>query len=98
MEKAAKRNSFETRIHEIDLLRGILMTLVILDHFLNILASYNLGWAGGKVAIELGTALEPYVTIYRLASLYWILYLDKYSVILLWVLLFCQRHFMCFFS
>lgn len=71
MEKVAKRNSFETRIHEIDLLRGILMTLVILDHFLNILASYNLGWAGGKVAIEAGTALEPYVTIYRLASLYW---------------------------
>lgn len=71
MEQAVKRSSFEKRIHEIDLLRGLLMTLVILDHFLNIVASYNLGWAGGKTAIDAGTALEPFVTIYRLASLYW---------------------------
>ena len=91
MEKAAKRNSFETRIHEIDLLRGILMTLVILDHFLNILASYNLGWAGGKVAIEAGTALEPYVTIYRLASLYWDSLFRQIFRYILWVFLFCQR-------
>lgn len=71
MEKSIKRNSFETRIHEIDLLRGILMCLVIFDHLMNLLMSFNLGWAGGRVAIDAGTAVQPFLSVYQFSSAYW---------------------------
>lgn len=71
MEKAVNGNLISTRIHEIDLLRGILMSLVILDHLFNLLMSFNLGWAGGQGAIEAGNAIQPFLTIYRFTHLYW---------------------------
>ncbi|NLB48509.1 MAG: DUF1624 domain-containing protein [Erysipelotrichia bacterium] len=71
MEKVAIKNSSTTRIHEIDLVRGILMSLVILDHFLNLFLSFNLGWAGGQSAIEAGTAIQPFLAIHQFLHLYW---------------------------
>ena len=71
MEERIKKNPFESRIHEIDFLRGCLMVLVLLDHFFNILMSYNQGWAGGLEAINNGNGIEPFATIYHIASFYW---------------------------
>ena len=62
-----KRSAFETRIHEIDLWRGILMLLVIIDHLFNLFMSYNRGWA----QVDLGNNIEPFYTIFRIAQFYW---------------------------
>lgn len=64
MEETAKLTPFEKRIHEIDLWRGILMCLVIIDHLFNLLMSFNRGWAGPS-------NIEPFFTIYRVAEFYW---------------------------
>ena len=64
MEEKIKRSPFETRIHEIDFLRGFLMFLVILDHVFNLLMSFNKGWAGDA-------HIQPFYTIYQVAHFYW---------------------------
>ena len=64
MEDTVKRTPFETRIHEIDLIRGILMCLVIVDHLFNLLMSFNEMWMGPDL-------LEPFHTIYNVAYFYW---------------------------
>ena len=64
MEETKKLKAFDKRIHEIDLWRGILMCLVILDHLFNLLMSFNKGWAGTANT-------EPFYTIYRIANFYW---------------------------
>ena len=64
MQETIKRNPFETRIHEIDLIRGILMCLVVLDHVFNLLMSFNEMWMGPDL-------LEPFHTIYNVAYFYW---------------------------
>ena len=64
MDATVKRNPFETRIHEIDLIRGILMCLVIIDHIFNLLMSFNEMWMGPDL-------LEPFHTIYDVAYFYW---------------------------
>ncbi len=64
MEDTVKRTPFETRIHEIDLIRGILMCLVIVDHLFNLLMSFNEMWMGPDL-------LEPFHAIYNVAYFYW---------------------------
>lgn len=64
MEEIVKRNPFETRIHEIDLIRGILMCLVVIDHLFNLLMSFNEMWMGPEL-------LDPFNTIYKIAYFYW---------------------------
>lgn len=47
-----KPGAFEKRIHEIDFIRGILISLVIMDHLFWCLKSYNLDWfyaSGGSI-------------------------------------------------
>lgn len=91
MEAKDKKNSFETRIHEIDLLRGVLMCLVILDHLINLFMSFNLGWAGGQAAIVAGEAIQPFLTIYQIAKFYWD---SSFRIIARWI---CLGSF-CFVS
>ena len=67
MEQESKRTPFETRIHEIDLWRGLLMCLVILDHLFNLLMSFNKGWA----QVDAGNNIQPFYTIYQVAHFYW---------------------------
>ena len=62
--EAIKTSSFERRIHEIDLCRGILMCLVIMDHLFNLLMAFNKGWAGPLER-------QPFYTIYQVANFYW---------------------------
>ena len=72
-EKKQRSGAFEKRIHEIDLFRGLLMCLVILDHLFNLLMSYNYTWfkATGDVfykemhAFFLGYWTLPLRTIVR---------------------------------
>ena len=64
MDETVKRTPFETRIHEIDLIRGILMCLVVIDHIFNLLMSFNEMWMGPDL-------LEPFHTIYNVAYFYW---------------------------
>ena len=64
MDESIKRNPFETRIHEIDLIRGILMCLVVIDHIFNLLMSFNQMWMGPE-------HLEPFYTVYKIAYWYW---------------------------
>ena len=64
MEEEVKRTPFEKRIHEIDLIRGILMCLVVLDHIFNLLRSFNQGWAGAD-------QIQPFWSIYQVADFYW---------------------------
>ena len=64
MDEKKKLKAFDKRIHEIDLWRGILMCLVILDHLFNLLMSFNKGWAGAA-------NIEPFYTVYRIANFYW---------------------------
>ena len=71
MEETIKRKPFDTRIHEIDFLRGLLMVLVVMDHIFNLLMSFNRDWAGGLAAIEAGNGLQPFLTIYQVAHFYW---------------------------
>ena len=71
MKEKARKSPFETRIHEIDFLRGLLMCLVIMDHIFNLLMSFNKGWAGGSEAILAGEGIQPFVTIYKVAAFYW---------------------------
>lgn len=71
MNDGVKRDPFRTRIHEIDFLRGLLMCLVVLDHIINLLMSYNKTWCGGQPAIDGGTAVQPFYTIYKIAAFYW---------------------------
>lgn len=47
------------------------MCLVVMDHLFNLFMSFNHNWCGGAAAIEAGTAIEPFYTIYRVASFYW---------------------------
>ena len=61
-----RKIAFETRIHEIDLVRGILMCLVVIDHIFNLLMSFNQMWMGPDL-------LEPFHTIYKVAYFYWTL-------------------------
>ena len=72
MEEKVRRKPFETRIHEIDFLRGFLMCLVILDHLFNLFMSFNKGWCGGQAAIDAGTAKQPFYAIYQVAHFYWV--------------------------
>ena len=65
MEETIKRTPFETRIHEIDFIRGFLMVLVIIDHIFNLLMSFNEAWMGPE-------RLEPFLTIYNVAFFYWV--------------------------
>ena len=67
MEEVVRKSPFETRIHEIDLIRGLLMCLVILDHVFNLLISFNQGWAH----VSTGENIEPFFTIYKVAHWYW---------------------------
>ena len=64
MERAIRKTPFETRIHEIDFLRGLLMCLVIIDHVFNLLMSFNEMWMGPSL-------LEPFHTTYNVAYFYW---------------------------
>ena len=64
MEEAIKRKPFETRIHEIDLIRGILICLVVIDHIFNLLMSFNEMWMTPDL-------LEPFHTVYKVAYFYW---------------------------
>ena len=59
-----KVSPFEKRVHEIDLVRGLLMCLVILDHLFNLLMSFNKSWAGDAHT-------QPFYTIYQIAHFYW---------------------------
>ena len=67
MAEEVKKSAFEKRIHEIDLWRGILMCLVVLDHLFNLLMSFNQGWAH----VADGSNIQPFFTIYQIASFYW---------------------------
>ena len=67
MPEEEKKSPFEKRIHEIDLLRGLLMCLVILDHLFNLFMSFNKGWAG----VDAGLNKQPFYTIYQIAHFYW---------------------------
>lgn len=71
MDDTVKRDPFRTRIHEIDFFRGVLICLVVMDHIFNLTMSYSYGWCGGDSAIIAGTAVEPFYTMYRVASFYW---------------------------
>ena len=64
MEEKAKLSPFEKRIHEIDFLRGLLMCLVILDHFFNLMMAFNKNWMGE-------TNAQPFYTFYNIAHFYW---------------------------
>ena len=70
-EQEVKKSPFESRIHEIDFLRGLLMCLVIIDHLFNLLMIFNREWCGGQAAIDGGTAIQPYLAIYQVARWYW---------------------------
>lgn len=67
MAEEVKKSAFEKRIHEIDLWRGILMCLVILDHLFNLLMSFNQGWA----KVSTGDNIQPFYAIYQVAHFYW---------------------------
>ena len=71
MDQEIKRKPFDTRIHEIDFIRGFLMCLVIIDHLFNLLMIFNRDWAGGQAMIDAGTASQPYLGIYTVANWYW---------------------------
>ena len=71
MTEVTRRDPFKTRIHEIDFIRGLLMLLVVMDHLFNLFMSFNKGWCGGQAAIDAGTAIEPFYTIYKVAAFYW---------------------------
>ena len=66
MEETIRREPFKSRIHEIDLVRGILMVLVMLDHILNLLMSFGETWAGPD-------RIPQYWAIYEgVLYIYWI--------------------------
>ena len=64
VKPVTKVSAFEKRIHEIDLARGILMCLVIMDHLFNLLMSYNKTWMGPS-------NLQPFATLYKIFNFYW---------------------------
>ena len=64
-EVAIQRVSpFEKRIHEIDLIRGILMCLVVMDHIFNLFMNFGFEWAGAAHT-------QPYFGMYEVALFYW---------------------------
>lgn len=79
-----KPGAFEKRIHEIDFLRGVLIILVLMDHFFWCLKAYNLDWylaSGGLVNSHLidgftyseshSGGIEFYYWVYRIFNYYW---------------------------
>ena len=64
-----KPGAFEKRIHEIDFIRGVLILLVLMDHFLWCLKAYNYGWMVS--AEQAGHASGFYRFIYNVANFYW---------------------------
>lgn len=63
-EVVIKRKPFETRIHEIDFFRGILICLVVMDHIFNFTMNFTSGWAGAD-------HLQPYWAINQAMHFYW---------------------------
>ena len=59
-----KVGAFEKRIHEVDLIRGILILIVILDHLFYFLKTNNLAWYDQ-------TGAEFFNGIYRVTNFYW---------------------------
>ena len=63
-EVVIKRQPFETRIHEIDFIRGILICLVVMDHIFNFTMNFSSGWAGVE-------HLQPYWALNQAMHFYW---------------------------
>ena len=63
-EIVIKRQPFETRIHEIDFIRGILICLVVMDHIFNFTMNFSSGWAGAE-------HLQPYWALNQAMHFYW---------------------------
>ena len=63
-EVVIKRQPFETRIHEIDFIRGILILLVVMDHIFNFTMNFSSGWAGAE-------HLQPYYALNQAMHFYW---------------------------
>lgn len=63
-EVVIKRQPFETRIHEIDFIRGILICLVVMDHIFNFTMNFSSGWAGAE-------HLQPYWALNQAMHFYW---------------------------
>ena len=63
-EVVTRRKPFETRIHEIDFIRGILICLVVMDHIFNFTMNFSSGWAGAE-------HLQPYYAINLATNFYW---------------------------
>lgn len=63
-EVVIKRQPFETRIHEIDFFRGVLICLVVMDHIFNFTMNFTSGWAGAE-------HLQPYWAINQAMHFYW---------------------------
>ena len=63
-EVVIKRKPFETRIHEIDFFRGILICLVVMDHIFNFTMNFTSGWVGAE-------HLQPYYAINLAMHFYW---------------------------
>ena len=63
-EAVIKRQPFETRIHEIDFIRGILICLVVMDHIFNFTMNFSSGWAGAE-------HLQPYWALNQAMHFYW---------------------------
>ena len=63
-EVVIKRKPFETRIHEIDFFRGILIILVVMDHIFNFTMNFSSGWAGAE-------HVQPYYALNQAMHFYW---------------------------
>ena len=63
-EVVIRRKPFDTRIHEIDFIRGILICLVVMDHIFNFTMNFTSGWAGAE-------HLQPYYAINLATNFYW---------------------------
>ena len=83
-EVVIKRKPFETRIHEIDFFRGILIILVVMDHIFNFTMNFSSGWAGAE-------HLQPYYAINLATNFYWT------HPVRMWVRWICLISF-CFIS
>lgn len=65
-----KPGAFEKRIHEIDLIRGILMLLVLMDHLFWCFQSYNYDW-NMHWLITHSTNNALFYGMYQVFSFYW---------------------------
>ncbi len=83
-EVVIKRKPFDTRIHEIDFFRGILIILVVIDHIFNFTMNFSSGWAGAE-------HLQPYYAINLATNFYWT------HPVRMWVRWICLISF-CFIS